>query len=130
MTITMHSDFDAVTMLQNGSRNRSSRNGTHLRQQKHHSQESSRRCVRSSQNVQKRHDRSSPRYASPIQMHSDCPSPTYAGAKFSEPPAPTFLPKPPVSWTKSERPRFAFTAMASGAPHDMSGQLKAILRVM
>ena len=44
MTISMHSDFDAVTMLQNSSRNRFSRNGTHLRQQKHHSQVNTINC--------------------------------------------------------------------------------------
>lgn len=51
------------------------------------------------------------------------PNTVYAGAKFSEPPSPTVLPKPPTHWTQ----RCATNSLPFC--NDMAFQLKTILKV-
>lgn len=61
-------------------------------------------------------------------MLSRSPSPqgnAYAGAKFSDPPSPEFLPKPPSHWMVIEETE---VAPPSGC-NDLSSQLKMLLKV-
>jgi len=56
---------------------------------------------------------------------SRSPSPNgiaYAGAKFSDPPSPELLPKPPTHWMN-------FDKTEAFGPNDVSSQLKMILKV-
>jgi len=60
---------------------------------------------------------------------SRSPSPqgnAYAGPRFSDPPSPELLPKPPTHWTS-----FGSSVMTtpSGNCSDMSSQLKLLLKV-
>jgi hypothetical protein len=60
----------------------------------------------------------SPRHGSPTNSF-------YAGAKFSEPPSPASLPKPPSHWT----PRLMNSCQQSEACLNISNHLKMILNV-
>jgi hypothetical protein len=128
VTEVMHSDSDVASRLGFG-RSRFLRNSTNLRQLKQNSQDSNARRssrVSSLNNIQA----GSPthQYKKPASPNPSRLSPSYAGAKFSEPPAPTFLPKPPVQWTKGSR--VTFSASCSTGNDMSSQQLKAMLRVM
>lgn len=73
----------------------------------------------------------SPR-ASPSKEGSLRSSPTigghYAGAKFSEPPAPTSLPKPPLHWTSLMSGPLNIRERVDQS-HDITHQLKILLNV-
>ncbi|KAK6638867.1 hypothetical protein RUM43_007136 [Polyplax serrata] len=73
----------------------------------------------------------SPR-ASPSKEGSIRSSPTigghYAGAKFSEPPAPTSLPKPPLHWTSLMSGTLNIRETMDKS-HEISHQLKILLNV-
>lgn len=72
---------------------------------------------KSSRNSPLRYDSSSPR-GSPTNSF-------YAGAKFSEPPSPASLPKPPSHWTT----RLTNSCQQSDRSCDISNHLKMILNV-
>ena len=65
--------------------------------------------------------------SSPIRYESPRGSPTnsfYAGAKFSEPPSPASLPKPPSHWMS-----LMDTCQQSGRSYNINNHLKMLLNV-
>lgn len=69
---------------------------------------------------------SSPSYQADGSL-SRSPSPqgnAYAGPKFSEPPSPEVLPRPPTHWTS-----YGISFSGTGSCSDMSSQLKLLLKV-
>lgn len=69
----------------------------------------------------------SPKLCSRVQVdndneHSQSDQTVYAGAKFSEPPSPAVLPRPPIHWTERCANSLPFC-------NDMASHLKTILKV-